>query len=71
MRESRAAETLSGSAWDVEEQLRRCRWGRALVSAGAVGLIGIWVAFDQFMSVPWPPSLLGEWIPALKIIPSV
>ena len=27
--------------------------------------------FDQFMSIPWPPTLLGQWIPALKFIPSL
>ena len=27
--------------------------------------------FDQFMAIPWPPTLLGQLIPALKVIPSV
>ena len=34
-------------------------------------LLGIYVAFDVFMSLPWPPTLLGKLVPALKIIPSV
>jgi TctA family transporter len=34
-------------------------------------LIGIYVAFDQFMSIPWPPTLLGWLVPGAKIIPSV
>jgi hypothetical protein len=34
-------------------------------------IIGITVAFDMFMSLPWPPTLLGKLVPALKIIPSV
>src|SRR3954470_9354973 len=31
----------------------------------------IWFAFDYFMAVPWPPTLIGDWFPALKAIPSV
>jgi TctA family transporter len=46
------------------------RWNLVLPYA-AVLLFGIWIAFDQFMAIPWPPSLLGQLIPALKIIPSV
>ena len=34
-------------------------------------LLGIYIAFDQFMALPWPPTLLGAYFPALKIIPSV
>jgi len=34
-------------------------------------LVGIYVAFDQFMAIPWPPTLLGWLVPAAKIIPSV
>src|SRR5262249_44700988 len=48
----------------------RGRW--ALVISYAVLLvIGIYIAFDLFMAVPWPPSLLGQMFPALRIIPSV
>ena len=25
----------------------------------------------MFMAVPWPPTLLGQWFPAMKFIPSV
>jgi hypothetical protein len=46
------------------------RWNLVLPYA-AVLLFGIWIAFDKFMAIPWPPSLLGQLIPALKIIPSV
>jgi hypothetical protein len=46
------------------------RWQLVLTYA-AVLLVGIYVAFDVFMAVPWPPSLLGQFFPALKIIPSV
>lgn len=34
-------------------------------------VIGIYVAFDLFMALPWPPTLLGEYFPAFKVIPSV
>jgi TctA family transporter len=46
------------------------RWSLVLIYA-AVLVIGIYVAFDVFMSVPWPPTLLGQFVPALKFIPSV
>jgi len=31
----------------------------------------IYVVFDQLLAIPWPPTLLGEWFPAFKMIPSV
>lgn len=31
----------------------------------------MYIVFDQLLHVPWPSSLLGQWIPALKIIPSI
>jgi hypothetical protein len=34
-------------------------------------ILGIYVAFDWFMAIPWPPTLLGELVPAARIIPSV
>jgi len=46
------------------------RW--SLVVPYAVVLVFfIWLAFDYFMAVPWPPTLVGSWFPALKAIPSV
>ncbi len=48
----------------------RERW--SLVIPYAVVLVFfIWFAFDYFMAVPWPPTLIGHWFPALKAIPSV
>jgi hypothetical protein len=48
----------------------RERW--SLVIPYAVLLVlSIYVAFHVFMSVPWPPTLLGSMFPAFKIIPSV
>jgi hypothetical protein len=46
------------------------RWTLTLTYA-AVLVISISVVFDRFMAIPWPPTLLGQLIPALKIIPSV
>ena len=31
----------------------------------------IYVVFDQLLAIPWPPTLLGDWFPVLKMIPSV
>ncbi|MEA2985033.1 MAG: putative tricarboxylic transport rane protein, partial [Alphaproteobacteria bacterium] len=45
-------------------------WPLVLTYAVAV-VIFIVVAFDKFMAVPWPQTLLGTWFPFFKIIPSV
>jgi hypothetical protein len=48
----------------------RKRW--SLVVPYALLLVFfIWFAFDYFMAVPWPPTLIGQWFPLLKAIPSV
>jgi TctA family transporter len=48
----------------------RERW--TLVIPYAVILVFfIWFAFDYFMAVPWPPTLIGQWYPWFKSIPSV
>jgi TctA family transporter len=31
----------------------------------------IYGVFDQLLSLPWPPTYLGDWFPAFKMIPSV
>ncbi len=46
------------------------RWS-IVIPYAVILVLGIYIAFDQFMSVPWPPTLLGTWFPALKVIPSV
>jgi TctA family transporter len=46
------------------------RWPLTLTYA-AVLVVSIFVVFDQFMAIPWPPTLLGQLVPALKFIPSV
>ena len=46
------------------------RW--SLIIPYAVVLIaGIVIAFDWFMAIPWPPTLVGSVWPALKVIPSI
>src|SRR3954463_2208537 len=46
------------------------RWSLVLPYAATL-VFFIWFAFDYFMAVPWPPTLIGDWFPALKAIPSV
>ena len=46
------------------------RW-KLIIPYVVVLILGIYVAFDWFMSMPWPPTLLGQLVPAAKIIPSV
>jgi hypothetical protein len=48
----------------------RERWSLVIPYA-VVLVLFIWFAFDYFMAVPWPPTLIGQWFPALKAIPSV
>lgn len=46
------------------------RW-KIVIPYAVILILGIYIAFDQVMSVPWPPTLLGTWWPAAKVIPSV
>jgi hypothetical protein len=43
-----------------------------LVLPQAIGVsVFVYVVFDRFLAIPWPASLLGDLVPALKAIPSV
>jgi hypothetical protein len=43
-----------------------------LVLPQAIGLtLFIYIVFDQLLTIPWPPTLLGSLIPAMKFIPSL
>jgi len=43
-----------------------------LVIAHAIVLVfSISFVFDNVMSIPWPPTLIGQWFPALKFLPSI
>ena len=47
------------------------KWRHAFIMA-AVMTILIYVVFDQLLSIPWPPTLLGAWMPWLKAyIPTI
>jgi hypothetical protein len=46
------------------------KYRHALIMA-AIMLTLIYVVFDQLLAIPWPPTLLGDWFPAFKVIPSV
>jgi TctA family transporter len=48
----------------------RERW-RIVIPYAIILVLGIYIAFDQVMSVPWPPTLLGQYFPVMKFIPSV
>ncbi len=51
--------------WEARE-----RWTLVIPYATAL-VVFIWFTFDYVMAVPWPPTLLGQWFPYLKAIPSV
>ncbi|HMA51462.1 MAG TPA: tripartite tricarboxylate transporter permease [Magnetospirillaceae bacterium] len=38
---------------------------KALLCAGGIGMF-FWAVFDRTLAVPWPPSLLGDYFPALR-----
>jgi hypothetical protein len=46
------------------------KWRHAITMA-AIMMALIYVVFDQLLSLPWPPTLIGGWFPVLKAIPSV
>jgi TctA family transporter len=47
------------------------KYRHAIIMA-AIMVTLIYVVFDQLLSIPWPPTYLGDWFPILKtMIPSV
>ncbi|MGH6767993.1 MAG: tripartite tricarboxylate transporter permease [Xanthobacteraceae bacterium] len=34
-------------------------------------MFAISFVFDYIMSIPWPPTLIAQWFPALKMLPSI
>jgi TctA family transporter len=48
----------------------REKWRHALLMAAVMTTL-IYVVFDQLLTIPWPPTLIGAWFPELKAIPSV
>ena len=45
-------------------------WRLVSIMASGIALF-VYVVFDRFLTVPWPATLLGEWIPIFKFIPTV
>jgi hypothetical protein len=48
-----------------EEKYRHC------ILMAVIMVTLIYGVFDQLLSLPWPPTYLGNWFPAFKMIPSV
>jgi hypothetical protein len=46
------------------------KWRHAAIMAAVMTTL-IYIVFDQLLTIPWPPTYLGQWFPALKVIPSV
>jgi putative tricarboxylic transport membrane protein len=47
------------------------KWRHAIVMAAIMTAL-IYGVFDQLLSLPWPPTLIGEWFPLLKTyVPSL
>ena len=46
------------------------KWRHALTMAFVMMML-IYVVFDQLLTIPWPPTLLGTYFPQMKFIPSV
>jgi hypothetical protein len=46
------------------------KWRHAITMAVVMMLL-IYVVFDQLLTIPWPPTLLGTLFPQFKVIPSV
>jgi len=44
----------------------------SIVVSQALGItLFIYIVFDQLLTIPWPPTLIGDWVPALKFVPSI
>jgi TctA family transporter len=47
------------------------KWRHAFMMAAAMTLL-IYIVFDQLLAIPWPPTVLGAWMPWLKAyIPTI
>ena len=44
---------------------------KIVIPMAAVVVLLIYVVFDQLLAIPWPPTLLGTFLPVFKVIPSV
>jgi hypothetical protein len=41
------------------------RWSHALL-ASTIATLALWAVFDRILAVPWPQSLIGDLLPALR-----
>jgi TctA family transporter len=46
------------------------RW-TLIITYAIILVVSITFVFEHIMHIPWPPTFFGQWIPALKMIPSV
>ena len=45
---------------------------RIVLPMAAIMCTFIYFLFDQLLAIPWPPSVLGDFVPSLKgVVPSV
>jgi hypothetical protein len=44
---------------------------RIIIPYVVVLIVMVSFVFDYVMAIPWPPTLIGTWIPATKILPSI
>jgi hypothetical protein len=45
-------------------------WKLVIIYA-MVLVFSISFVFDNVMSIPWPPTLIAQWFPQLKFLPSI
>ena len=58
-----------GTEWMMRLEGKK-PWKITLPMAFCVTLL-VYSVFDQLLTIPWPPTLLGDIFPAAKMIPSV
>jgi hypothetical protein len=44
---------------------------KLVITYAMVLVFAISFVFDNVMSIPWPPTLVGQWFPVLKFLPSI
>ncbi len=44
---------------------------KLVITYAIVLVVAISFVFDNVMSIPWPPTLIAQWFPALKFLPSI
>ncbi len=44
---------------------------RIVIPYAIVLLVSVSLVFDHIMAIPWPPTLIAQWFPVLKFLPSI